>query len=122
MLTKLEKENKLLGKCLRWKDELIFWRMYDFLYHKGMEFPSQYQEFSILYACTNRYAKTFSVRQIRSRRSAGYGRILYSPIGNSCWPEAGIAEKVAHVHEIHEQYGRREARRKAGFGLWGKGE
>jgi len=34
--------------------------------------------------------------------------------------EAGIAEKVAHVHEIHEQQSRREARRKAGFGLWGR--
>jgi hypothetical protein len=30
------------------------------------------------------------------------------------WLEAGIAEKVAYVHEIHEQYGRREARRNAG--------
>nr|AGC72700.1 creatinine amidohydrolase [uncultured bacterium A1Q1_fos_2111] len=36
------------------------------------------------------------------------------------WLEAGIAEKVAHVHEIHEQHTRREARRRAGFGLWGK--
>ena len=35
------------------------------------------------------------------------------------WLEAGIAEKVAHVHEIHEQHTHREARRKAGFGLWG---
>lgn len=33
---------------------------------------------------------------------------------------AGIAEKVTRAHEIHEQYGRREARRKAGFGLWGE--
>jgi creatinine amidohydrolase len=35
------------------------------------------------------------------------------------WLEAGIAEKVAHVQEIHEQHGRREERRKAGYGLWG---
>ena len=36
------------------------------------------------------------------------------------WLEAGIAEKVTHVKEIHEQHGRREAKRQAGFGLWGK--
>lgn len=36
------------------------------------------------------------------------------------WLEAAIAEKVAHVDEIHEQHLRREARRKAGYGLWGK--
>jgi creatinine amidohydrolase len=36
------------------------------------------------------------------------------------WLEAAIAEKVQHVAEIHEQHRRREARRKAGFGLWGK--
>lgn len=36
------------------------------------------------------------------------------------WLDAAIAEKVAHVHEIHEQHRRREERRKAGFGLWGK--
>lgn len=35
------------------------------------------------------------------------------------WLEAGIAEKVAHVKEIHEQHGRREERRQAGYGLWG---
>jgi creatinine amidohydrolase/Fe(II)-dependent formamide hydrolase-like protein len=35
------------------------------------------------------------------------------------WLEAGIAEKVAHVKEIHEQHGRREERRRAGYGLWG---
>lgn len=37
------------------------------------------------------------------------------------WLEAGIAEKVGHIAEIHEQHTRREARRKAGFGLWGRG-
>jgi len=36
------------------------------------------------------------------------------------WLEAAIAEKVQHVAEIHEQHTRREARRQAGFGLWGK--
>jgi creatinine amidohydrolase len=36
------------------------------------------------------------------------------------WLEAAIAEKVGHVAEIHEQHRRREARRLAGFGLWGK--
>jgi creatinine amidohydrolase len=35
------------------------------------------------------------------------------------WLEAGIAEKVAHIQEIHEQHKRREARRKIGYGLWG---
>lgn len=34
------------------------------------------------------------------------------------WLEAAIAEKIAHVAEIHEQHNRREARRQAGFGLW----
>lgn len=37
------------------------------------------------------------------------------------WLETAIAEKVEHVHEIHEQHRRREARREAGFGLWGGG-
>jgi len=36
------------------------------------------------------------------------------------WLEAAIKEKVGHVEEIHEQHERREARRKAGYGLWGK--
>jgi creatinine amidohydrolase len=36
------------------------------------------------------------------------------------WLDAAIAEKVAHVREIHEQHRRREGRREAGFGLWGK--
>lgn len=36
------------------------------------------------------------------------------------WLEAAIAEKIEHVHEIHEQHQRREARRNAGYGLWGK--
>ena len=36
------------------------------------------------------------------------------------WLEAAIAEKVAHIAEIHDQYHRRMARRQQGFGLWGK--
>ncbi len=35
------------------------------------------------------------------------------------WLAAGIAEKVAHIREIHEQQARREARRQQGYGLWG---
>ncbi|MBP1703202.1 MAG: hypothetical protein H6Q38_2309 [Chloroflexi bacterium] len=34
------------------------------------------------------------------------------------WLEAAIAEKIAHIYEIHEQHSRREARRIAGYGLW----
>ncbi len=36
------------------------------------------------------------------------------------WLEAAIQEKAAHVAEIHEQHRRREERRNAGYGLWGK--
>jgi creatinine amidohydrolase len=36
------------------------------------------------------------------------------------WLKAAIAEKVAHVDEIHEQFRRREERRQVGYGLWGK--
>jgi creatinine amidohydrolase len=36
------------------------------------------------------------------------------------WLDAAIREKVQHVHEIHEQQRRREERRRAGFGNWGK--
>jgi len=36
------------------------------------------------------------------------------------WLETAVAEKAAHVAEIHEQHARREARRNRGFGLWGK--
>ncbi len=35
------------------------------------------------------------------------------------WLDAAIREKVQHLHEIHEQQQRREARRRAGFGRWG---
>lgn len=36
------------------------------------------------------------------------------------WLEAAIAEKVTHVGEIHEQHTRREAKRRSGYGLWGR--
>ena len=36
------------------------------------------------------------------------------------WLEAAIAEKVGHVGEILSQQARRQARRQAGYGLWGK--
>jgi creatinine amidohydrolase len=36
------------------------------------------------------------------------------------WLEAAIAEKAAHVDEIHQQHLRREERRNSGYGLWGK--
>ena len=35
------------------------------------------------------------------------------------WLDAAMAEKAAHVAEIHEQHRRREARRAAGWGRWG---
>ncbi len=37
------------------------------------------------------------------------------------WLEAAIKEKTDHVEQIHEQHNRREERRNAGYGLWGKG-
>lgn len=46
-----------------------------------------------------------------SLATAEHGRI---------WLEAAVAEKVAHVREIDEQHRRREERRRAGYGLWGK--
>lgn len=36
------------------------------------------------------------------------------------WLAAAVAEKVAHIAEIHEQHNRREARRSQGYGLWGR--
>ncbi len=36
------------------------------------------------------------------------------------WLDAAIAEKVGHIHEIHEQQQRRAQRRRNGFGNWGK--
>ncbi len=37
------------------------------------------------------------------------------------WLEAAAQEKAEHVLEILEQHARREARREAGYGLWGRG-
>jgi len=48
----------------------------------------------------------------------GAGSLATSEKG-AAWLKAAIAEKVAHVAEIHEQHSRREARRKSGYGLWG---
>lgn len=45
---------------------------------------------------------------------------LGTPEKGRLWLEAAIAEKVGHIHEIHEQQQRREARRKAGYGMWAK--
>lgn len=36
------------------------------------------------------------------------------------WLEAAIKEKADHVEQIHEQHERREQRRNAGYGFWGK--
>jgi creatinine amidohydrolase len=44
---------------------------------------------------------------------------LARPENGERWLAAAISEKIAHVAEIHEQYERRTARRKAGYGLWG---
>jgi creatinine amidohydrolase len=49
----------------------------------------------------------------------GAGSLATSEKG-AAWLKAAIAEKVAHVAEIHEQQLRREERRKNGFGLWGQ--
>jgi creatinine amidohydrolase len=49
----------------------------------------------------------------------GAGSLGTAEKGRS-WLEAAIAEKLEHVAEINEQHRRREARRQAGFGLWGK--
>jgi creatinine amidohydrolase len=48
----------------------------------------------------------------------GAGTVASAENG-SLWFDAAVREKIAHVHEIHEQHTRREARRKAGFGRWG---
>ena len=43
-----------------------------------------------------------------------------TPENGKRWLEAAIAEKGVHVHEIHAQHLRREARRNGGYGLWGR--
>ncbi len=53
-------------------------------------------------------------------KTGAYGAgSLATAVNGKLWLEAGIAEKVAHVSEIHEQHGRREERRNTGYGLWG---
>jgi creatinine amidohydrolase len=54
-------------------------------------------------------------------RTGAYGAGSLATAENGrFWLEAAIAEKVAHIAEIHEQHQRREARRESGYGLWGK--
>lgn len=45
---------------------------------------------------------------------------LASAEKGSLWLAAAIAEKIDHVHEILDQQARRESKRRAGYGLWGK--
>jgi creatinine amidohydrolase len=53
-------------------------------------------------------------------KTGAYGAGSYATTEKGkIWLEAAIAEKLMHVKEIHEQYNRREERRKNGFGLWG---
>ncbi|MCL4267683.1 MAG: creatininase family protein [Anaerolineae bacterium] len=55
-------------------------------------------------------------------KTGAYGAgSLATAVNGKLWLEAGIAEKVAHVREIHEQHRRREERRLTGYGLWGVG-
>ncbi len=53
--------------------------------------------------------------------SYGAGSLGSAEKGN-IWLQAAIAEKIDHVLEINEQHNRREARRNAGYGLWGNNE
>ena len=50
--------------------------------------------------------------------SYGAGSVATAENGR-LWLETAVREKIAHVEEIDEQHRRREARRDAGFGLWG---
>lgn len=53
-------------------------------------------------------------------KTGAYGAGSFATAENGkIWLAAAIAEKVKHVAEIHEQHTRREAKREAGFGLWG---
>ncbi len=55
-------------------------------------------------------------------RTGAYGAGSLATAENGArWFTAAVTEKVAHVAEIHEQHTRREARRTAGYGLWGRG-
>jgi len=54
-------------------------------------------------------------------RTGAYGAgSLGTPEKGRAWLDAAIAEKLEHIAEINEQLARREARRAAGFGLWGR--
>ena len=54
-------------------------------------------------------------------RTGAYGAgSLGTAAKGKAWLEAAITEKVSHVAEIHEQHSRREARRREGYGFWGK--
>lgn len=44
---------------------------------------------------------------------------LATAANGEIWLKAAIAEKIEHIQEILWQQSQREARRKAGFGLWG---
>ncbi|MFW5941812.1 MAG: creatininase family protein [Chloroflexota bacterium] len=48
----------------------------------------------------------------------GAGSVATAENGRA-WLETAVAEKAAHVREIHEQQRRREERRRGGYGLWG---
>jgi creatinine amidohydrolase len=50
--------------------------------------------------------------------SYGAGSLATAENGKM-WLEAAVAEKAAHVVEIHEQQRRREERRNRGYGRWG---
>jgi creatinine amidohydrolase len=49
----------------------------------------------------------------------GAGSLATADKGKA-WLEAAIVEKAGHITEIHEQHSRRQARRRDGYGLWGK--
>jgi creatinine amidohydrolase len=54
-------------------------------------------------------------------KTGAYGAgSLATAVKGRIWLEAAIAEKVAHIREIHEQHHLREGRRNSGFGLWGE--
>jgi creatinine amidohydrolase len=54
-------------------------------------------------------------------RTGAYGAgSLGTAVKGRLWLESAISEKVKHIFEIHEQYARRTARRKSGYGLWGQ--
>ena len=54
-------------------------------------------------------------------RTGAYGAGSLARAENGeIWLKIAVEEKLDHVREIHEQHNRREGRRQAGFGLWGK--